>query len=144
MRRIEILIVDDSPGDARLIEEALREHNTVANLHMVPDGVDAMAFLRKSGRFADVPRPDLVFLDLNLPRKDGRQVLNEIKTDADFKSIPVLILSMSSNERDVAESYAHHANCFITKPVELEQFSAVMNSIERFWLATVSLPAQRD
>jgi chemotaxis family two-component system response regulator Rcp1 len=131
-RPIEILLVEDNPGDVRLTVEALREAKVVNHLHIAGDGVEAMLFLRREGRYVDVPRPDLILLDLNLPRKDGREVLAEIKQDADLKCIPVVVLTSSAAEQDVVQAYNFYANCYITKPVDLEQFLKVVRSIEDF------------
>jgi CheY-like chemotaxis protein len=139
-RPIEILLVEDNPGDVRLTIEALRDSKVRNNLQVASDGVQAMAYLRKEGQYADVVRPDLVLLDLNLPRKDGRQVLSEIKTDPDLRTIPVVILTTSQAEQDVLQSYQLQANCYITKPVDLEQFITVVRSIQDFWLTIVTLP----
>jgi two-component system, chemotaxis family, response regulator Rcp1 len=137
---IEILLVEDNPGDARLAIEALREAKVGNRLNVVQDGVEAVAFLRKEGRHAQAPRPDLVLLDLNLPKKDGREVLAEIKADADLKRIPVVVLTTSKAEQDILKMYELHANCYITKPVDLDQFMNVVRSIEEFWLTVVKLP----
>ena len=137
---IDILMVEDSEGDARLAREAMRDSKIKNTLHHVRDGDEAMAFLRHTGRFADAPRPDLVLLDLNLPRKSGQEVLEEIKTDPDLKRIPVVILTVSSEEADILRSYNLHANCYITKPIDLTQFMTVIKSIEDFWLTIVKLP----
>lgn len=137
---IEILLVEDSPGDARLAREALQDAKVRNHLHWVDNGEEAMDFLRKEGKHARVPRPDLILLDLNLPRKDGREVLAEIKGDADLKRIPVVILTVSKDEEDVLKTYNLHANCFITKPIDLNQFIKVVKSIEDFWLTVVKLP----
>jgi CheY-like chemotaxis protein len=137
---IEILLVEDNPGDARLAIEALREAKVGNRLNVVQDGVEAVAFLRREGRHAQAPRPDLVLLDLNLPRKDGREVLAEIKGDADLKRIPVVVLTTSKAEQDILKMYELHANCYITKPVDLDQFMNVVRSIEEFWLTVVKLP----
>ena len=139
-RMVEILLVEDSPGDVRLTKEALREGKVRNTLHVVPDGVEALAFLRHEGRYAAVPRPDVILLDLNLPKKDGREVLAEIKGDDNLRRIPVVILTTSQDERDVLRAYELHANCYITKPVDLDQFIAVIQSIESFWLTIVTLP----
>lgn len=139
-RMVEILLVEDSPGDVRLTKEALREGKVRNTLHVVPDGVEALAFLRHEGRYAAVPRPDVILLDLNLPKKDGREVLAEIKEDDNLRRIPVVILTTSQDERDVLRAYELHANCYITKPVDLDQFIAVIQSIESFWLTIVTLP----
>jgi chemotaxis family two-component system response regulator Rcp1 len=137
---IEILLVDDNPGDARLAREALQDAKVRNHLHWVDNGEEAMVFLRKEGKHARVPRPDLILLDLNLPGKDGREVLAEIKGDADLKRIPVVILTVSNDEKDVMKTYNLHANCFITKPIDLNQFIKVVKSIEDFWLTVVRLP----
>jgi CheY-like chemotaxis protein len=137
---VEILLVEDNPGDERLTREALREGKVYHNLHWVKDGVEAMAFLRRQGKYASVPRPDIVLLDLNLPKKDGREVLEEIKTDEDLKRIPVVVLTTSKAEEDVLRTYNLHANCFVTKPVDLEKFIVVVKSIDVFWLTVVTLP----
>jgi len=137
---VEILLVEDNPGDARLATESLKESKLRNNLHHVEDGVEAMAFLRQEGQYADKPRPDLVLLDLNLPRKDGREVLAEVKSDDDLKRIPVVILTVSSDEQDILDTYNFHANCYITKPIDLGQFMKVVQSIEDFWLSIVKLP----
>jgi two-component system, chemotaxis family, response regulator Rcp1 len=139
-RPIEILLVEDNRGDVRLAVEALRDAKVANTLRVVEDGVEALAFLRREGRHAGVPRPDLILLDLNLPRKDGREVLAEIKQDADLKRIPVVILTSSAAEQDVLQAYNLHANCYITKPVDLDQFMKVVKSIEDFWLVVVKLP----
>jgi two-component system, chemotaxis family, response regulator Rcp1 len=139
-RPIEILLVEDNPGDVRLAVEALRDAKVANTPHVVEDGVEALAFLRREGRHAGVPRPDLILLDLNLPLKDGREVLAEIKQDADLKRIPVVILTSSAAEQDVLQAYNLHANCYITKPVDLDQFMKVVKSIEDFWLVVVKLP----
>lgn len=137
---IEILLVEDNPGDVRLAVEALRDAKVSNNLHVVEDGVKAMSFLRREGQYASVPRPDLILLDLNLPRKDGREVLAEVKQDADLKCIPVVILTSSAAEQDVLQAYNLHANCYITKPVDLDRFLRVVRAIEDFWLVVVKLP----
>ena len=137
---IEILLVEDNPGDARLTREALRDGKVRNHLHVVPDGVEAMAFLRREGRYADAPRPDLVLLDLNLPRKSGREVLADVKSDPALARIPVVVLTTSKADEDVAKAYEYHANCFITKPVDFEQFITVIRSIEEFWFTIVRLP----
>jgi two-component system, chemotaxis family, response regulator Rcp1 len=137
---VEILLVEDNPGDVRLTKEALKEGKVYSNLHWAKDGVEALEFLRRRGNFADVPRPDIILLDLNLPKKDGREVLAEIKSDDDLKRIPVVILTTSKAEEDVLRSYQLHANCYVTKPVDLEKFIVVVQSIDRFWLTVVTLP----
>jgi chemotaxis family two-component system response regulator Rcp1 len=136
----EILLVEDSPGDVRLTREALKDAKMYVNLHVTSDGIDAMAFLNREGEYAAVPRPDLILLDLNLPRKDGRQVLEEIKESPSLKSIPVVILTTSASDEDVMRSYQLHANCYISKPVDLEGFLKVITSIDNFWLSIVKLP----
>ena len=137
---VEILLVEDSPTDALLAQEAL-DHAKVCNrLHLVTDGVEAIAFLRREGPYAKAPRPDLILLDLNLPKKDGRQVLSEIKNDEDLKSIPVVVLTTSSAEADVIQSYGLHANCYIVKPVDFDKFADVIRTLESFWFAVVTLP----
>jgi CheY-like chemotaxis protein len=140
-RPIEILLVEDNPGDVRLTQEALRDGKVWNNLHHAADGVEAIAFLRTEGRYANVPRPDLVLLDLNLPRKDGREVLAEVKADPDLRTIPVVVLTTSKAEEDVLRSYGLHANCYIVKPIDLEQFLMVVQAIESFWLCIVTLPS---
>ena len=137
---VEILLVEDSPGDARLAREGLSECKIRNNLHVVDDGVKAMAFLRRQGEYAKAPRPDLILLDLNLPRKDGREVLREIKEDDSLKVIPVVILTTSKAEEDIIKSYSLHANCYVTKPLGLQQFLDVVRSIEDFWFTIVKLP----
>ncbi len=137
---IDILLVEDSPSDVRLTKEALKEAKVLNTLHVVEDGVAAMAFLHKQGQYASRPSPDLILLDLNLPKKDGRQVLAEIKQDENLKRIPVVILTTSRAEEDVVRSYNVHANAYVTKPVDLTQFLEVIRAIEAFWLAVVTLP----
>lgn len=137
---IEILLVEDNPGDVRLTVEALKEGKVVNNLTVASDGDMAMAVLRRQGPYADAPRPDIVLLDLNLPKKDGREVLEEVKTDEDLKRIPVVVLTTSEAEKDITEAYSRSANCYITKPVDLDQFLKVVKSIEDFWLEVVRLP----
>ena len=137
---VDVLLVEDDPGDVLLTEETLLGSKIRTNLHVVGDGVEALAFLRQEGIYADVPRPDLILLDLNMPRKDGREVLADIKQDPDLKTIPVAVLTTSSQDEDILKSYELHANCYITKPVGLEQFSTVVQSLEDFWFAIVKLP----
>ncbi len=139
-RPIEILLVEDNPGDVRLTVEGLKESKVRNNLHVARDGVEAMEFLRRTGRYGGAVRPDLILLDLNLPRMDGREVLAEVKSDAKLKTIPVVVLTTSRAEQDVLRSYELQANCYITKPVDLEQFIAVVKSIEDFWFTIVTLP----
>jgi len=140
MKPIEILLVEDNPGDVDLAREALETGKVHNTLSVVGDGEAAMAFLRRQGKYAGAPRPDLVLLDLNLPKKDGREVLNEIKSDEDLKRIPVVILTTSRAEEDILKTYNLHANCFITKPIELNDFIKVVQAIEDFWLTIVKLP----
>lgn len=141
-RTIEILLVEDNPGDARLTLEAFKEGKVSNNLTVMGDGVEALAYLRRQGRYANSVQPDLILLDLNLPKKDGREVLAEIKADEHLMKIPVIILTTSAAEEDIARAYTRHANCYITKPVDLDQFLRVVQSIESFWLTLVKLPAQ--
>ena len=136
---IEILLVEDNPGDVRLTKEALKDARVANNLHVTMDGVEALAFLRKQGKHAAVPRPDLILLDLNLPKKNGREVLEEIKKEEGLRHIPVVILTTSQAEQDVVESYRLRANAYVTKPVDLDQFLKVVGSIEQFWLEIVKL-----
>jgi CheY-like chemotaxis protein len=136
---VEVLLVEDNPGDVRLTREALRDGKVRNNLHAVPDGVEAMAFLRRAGPYSDVPRPDVILLDLNLPRKNGREVLEEIKGDAALQDIPVVVLTTSQAEQDILESYRLRANAYVTKPVGLQQFLTVVQSIEHFWFEIVKL-----
>lgn len=140
VKPINILLVEDNPGDADLAREALDNSKLNNALHVVDDGEKAMSFLRQEGSYVDVPLPDLILLDLNLPKKDGRQVLAEIKADQDLKQIPVVILTTSQAEEDVIKTYNLHANCYITKPIDLNQFLHVVRSIEDFWLSIVVLP----
>ena len=144
VRPIEILLVEDNPGDVRLTLEALKEGKVLNHMSVAVDGVEAMAFLRREGKFADAPHPDLVMLDLNLPKKDGREVLDDIKRDARLKHIPVVILTTSQAEQDIVKSYELHANCYIAKPVDLDQFMSVVKSVQDFWLSVVKLPSEGD
>jgi len=137
---IEILLVEDNPGDVRLTMEAWKEGKIRNHLHVAEDGVEALSFLRKEGKHAQAARPDLILLDLNLPRKDGREVLAEIKEDPGLKHIPVVILTTSKAEQDILKTYDLHANCYITKPLDMDQFIRVVRSIEDFWLSIVTLP----
>ena len=139
---IEVLLVEDSLGDVRLTREAFKDAKVHINLHVAPDGTEAMAFLKREGKYANVARPDLILLDLNLPKKDGREVLEEIKESPTLKSIPVVVLTTSASEADILRSYRLHANCFITKPVGLEGFLEVVKSIDSFWLSVVKLPRE--
>ena len=140
---IEVLLVEDSPGDVRLTREAIKDAQVRMKLHAVGDGVEAMAFLARKGKYANAPRPDLILLDLNLPKRDGREVLEEIKESRTLKSIPVVILTTSSSEADILRSYMLHANCYITKPVSLDGFLTVVKSIDNFWLSVVKLPREK-
>jgi two-component system, chemotaxis family, response regulator Rcp1 len=140
---IEILLVEDNPGDARLTLEAFKEGKMLNNVTVVGDGVEALAYLRRQGpNYANSVQPDLILLDLNLPKKDGREVLTEIKADGRLKRIPVVVLTTSAAEEDIEQAYGTHANCYITKPVELDQFLSAIRSIDSFWLSLVKLPAQ--
>lgn len=139
-RPAEVLLVEDSPGDVRLTREALKEGKVRNNLSVVSDGVEAMEFLRREGKYRDAPRPDIVLLDLNMPRKDGREVLAEMKSDEQLKRIPVVVLTTSEAEQDILRTYDLHANCYLTKPVDLEQFISIVKSVEDFWLTIVQLP----
>jgi chemotaxis family two-component system response regulator Rcp1 len=143
-RPIEILLIEDNPGDVDLTKEALQEAKVRNRLHVVDDGAKAVDFLYKRGAYADVPRPDIVLLDLNLPKKDGRQVLEEVKADPQLAEIPVVILTTSQAEEDIIRSYQLHANCYITKPVDFKQFMHVVKSIEEFWLTVVKLPKRKS
>jgi CheY-like chemotaxis protein len=144
VRPIEILLIEDNPGDARLTQEALREGRVRNRLSHVIDGVEAMAFVRREPPFADAPRPDLILLDLNLPRKDGREVLAELKADPRLRLIPVVVLTTSEAEQDILRAYELHGNCYITKPVDLEKFLDIVRAVENFWLAIVKLPVRQD
>ena len=144
LRPIEILLVDDNPGDIRLTQEALKESKVLNNIHIVEDGMEALDFLRKKGRFKNVITPDIVLLDLNLPKRNGREVLADIKADDFLKKIPVVILTMSRAEEDILKSYSLHANCYITKPVDMDQFVKIVRSIENFWFSIVRLPPNID
>jgi len=137
---LQVLLVEDSPGDVRLTQEAFREVNRSVQLHVAADGAEAMAFLRHEGVYVDAPRPDLTLLDLNLPRMDGREVLALIKSDDNLKSIPTVILTTSEAEADVVKSYKLHANCYFSKPVQLDAFENLVKSINDFWLTKVKLP----
>jgi chemotaxis family two-component system response regulator Rcp1 len=137
---IEILLVEDNPGDVELTREALGDAKVANRLNVVDDGADAIDFLFRRGRFANAPRPDIILLDLNLPKKDGRQVLSEIKANPDLAQIPVVVLTTSQAEEDILRAYQLHANCYITKPVDFNQFLRIIASIEDFWLTVVKLP----
>jgi CheY-like chemotaxis protein len=140
MKPVEMLLVEDNPGDARLAIEALKDAKVHNNLSWVQDGVEAMAFLRREGEYSDAPRPDVILLDLNLPKKDGREVLADVKGDEDLRRIPVVILTVSSAEEDIVKTYNLHANCYIRKPIDLDQFIKVVKAIKDFWLSIVILP----
>jgi len=137
---VDILLVEDNAGDVRLTIETLKNAKIHNKLHVARDGVEAMAFLRNEGRYANAPRPDLILLDLNLPKKDGREMLADLKTDPELRRIPVVILTTSQAEEDILRSYDLHANCYITKPLDLNQFAIVVQSLENFWLTIVTLP----
>ena len=141
---VEILLVEDNPGDIRLTQEAIKETKILNNLSVVMDGVEAMAYLRREGEYSEAARPDLVLLDLNLPKKDGREVLEEIKQDPSLRQIPVVVLTVSQAEQDILKSYDLHANCFISKPINLDQFVEVVKAIEDFWLTIVKLPPKES
>ncbi len=141
-RPLDILLIEDNPADVRLTQEAFRDAKVQNRIHVVGDGVEAMAFLRRQGSFGSIPSPDLIILDLNLPRKDGREVLAEIKCDRTLKHIPVIALTTSQAEEDITKAYDLHANCYITKPPDLDQFFAVIRSIEDFWLKVVRYPSK--
>lgn len=138
---ITILLVEDNPGDVRLTIETLKSAKVRNTLHVARDGIEAMAFLRQEGDFANAPRPELILLDLNLPKKDGREMLSDLKADPNLRRIPVVVLTTSQAEEDILRSYDLHANCYITKPIDLNQFAVVVKSIENFWLTIVSLPS---
>lgn len=140
---VELLLVEDNPGDALLIRRFLEKSKVCNNLHVVEDGFEAMAFLRKTGKYEEVPLPDLILLDLNLPGKDGREVLAEVKADKELCFIPVIIFTSSEAEEDIVKSYDLHANCYITKPVDFEQFRRVLGVLEDFWFLVVKLPPHR-
>lgn len=140
IRPVEILLVEDNPGDVRLTELALKENRIVNNLHVAMDGVEALQFLYREGQYADAPEPDVILLDLNLPKKDGREVLAEIKADDTLKHIPVVVLTTSDADDDILHMYNMHANCYITKPVDLDRFIEVVHNIEGFWFSIVKLP----
>ena len=141
---IQVLLVEDSPGDVRLTQEAFRDANRSIHLHVASDGVEALAFLRHEGAHARSPRPDLILLDLNLPRMDGREVLAQIKADGSLKTIPTVILTTSEAEADIVESYQLHANCYLSKPGLLDAFESLVKSINDFWLTKAKLPQQRQ
>jgi two-component system, chemotaxis family, response regulator Rcp1 len=142
MKPIEILLVEDNPGDIRLCQEALKESKLINRLNIVMDGEEAMNFVRKAGQYENAPSPDLVLLDLNLPKKDGREVLMEIKSDEKLRRIPVVVMTVSSSDEDILRSYDLHANCYITEPVDFERFIEVVKAIENFWFTIVRLPSE--
>ena len=139
-RPVQILIVEDNPADARLVREVMRDSKILNEIRWVTDGVEAMSFLRHEGKYGDVPRPNLIFLDLNMPRKDGREVLREVKADPDFRRIPIVVMTSSQAEEDIARAYDQHANCYIRKPLDFDQFHSVVKTLENFWFSTVELP----
>lgn len=143
-RPAEFLLVEDNPGDVRLTREALNESKFRNHLSVVGDGVEAMAFLRREGPYAEAPRPDLILLDLNLPKKSGREVLAEIKADESLRRIPVVVITSSEAEQDIFATYNLHVNCYVSKPVDLDQFIKVVRSISTFWLTIVKLPDERS
>jgi len=143
-KQVEILLVEDNPADVRLVREALKESKILNNLSVVEDGVEAMDFLRKKGKYASSPRPNLVLLDLNLPRKNGREVLSEVKSDEKLKRIPVVIMTVSDDEKDILLTYNSHANCYIKKPLNFDQFNKMVHTIENFWFTIVCLPQDGD
>ena len=140
----EVLLVEDSPGDVRLTREAFRDANQSIHLHVACDGVEAMAFLKHQGAYLDAPRPDIILLDLNLPKMDGREVLAHIKDDENLKTIPIVILTTSDAEADIVKSYQLHANCYLSKPVQLDEFEGLVRSINDFWIREVKLPRRQD
>ena len=144
LKPVEILLVEDNPGDVRLTIEALKESKILNRLHLAEDGLEALEFLRKEGKFEGSPSPDLILLDLNLPKKDGREVLEEIKKEDSLKRIPVVILTTSSADADIMKTYELHANCYITKPVDIEQFIKVVKTVGDFWFSIVKLPPDRQ
>lgn len=141
---IEILLIEDNPGDVRLTIEALKEGKVANEINVAADGVEALAFLRREGKYENAPKPDLILLDLNLPKKNGREVLAEIKMDSRLKCIPVVVLTSSQAEKDIVTTYNLHANCYITKPVDFDQFIKVVKSIENFWFKVVKLPPNEE
>ena len=141
-RPVEILLIEDSPGDVRLTREVLKDGKMLNNLNVVGDGVEALAFLARQNQYVNAPRPDLILLDLNLPKKDGREVLAEVKANCSWQRIPVVVLTTSQAEEDILKAYNLHANCYISKPIDLDQFIKVLQTIEDFWLTIVNLPAE--
>jgi len=144
MNNLHILVVEDSPGDARLILEAFKDSKLKTKISVTTDGVEALSFLKKEGRYEGVERPDIILLDLNLPRKDGRELLDEIKNDPDFKAIPVLVLTTSNSQDDILGSYERHANSYITKPADIDEFMDVVKSVESFWFDIAQLPPRKS
>jgi CheY-like chemotaxis protein len=142
-RPVEILLVDDNPADVALTQEAFLENKLCNNLNVVNDGVEAMDYLRKRGQYASAPTPDIILLDLNMPRKDGREVLAEIKADDELKYIPVVIMTVSKDDKDILESYRLHANCYVKKPVKFAEFAEVVKALENFWFSIVTLPSKK-
>jgi chemotaxis family two-component system response regulator Rcp1 len=139
-RPVQILLAEDNPGEVRLVQEVMRESRFPNEVHAVSDGVETMAYVHQSGKYAGAPRPDIVLLDLNMPKKDGRQVLRELKGDPDLRRIPVVIMTSSLAPADIEVAYAEHANCYVRKPVDFHQFQAMIRQIETFWFATVEIP----
>ena len=142
VKPVEILLIEDNPGDILLTQKSLSDSKLMNNLHVVKDGEEAIGYLHKEGGFANAIRPDLILLDLNLPKKSGHEVLEELKSDKDLKRIPIVILSTSKSEKDILGSYNNYANCYIAKPVDLTQFHTIVKSIENFWFSIVTLPAK--
>jgi CheY-like chemotaxis protein len=142
IKAIQVLMMEDNPDDVDLTREALMDAKVYCNLHVVPDGLAGMAFLRREGEYAQAPRPDLILLDLNMPRKDGREVLAEVKADENLRRIPVVVLTTSSAEEDIFKAYNNYVNCYITKPVDFNQFIKVVKTIEDFWFTVVSIPRE--
>jgi chemotaxis family two-component system response regulator Rcp1 len=140
-RPVQILIVEDNPADARLVREVMRDSKVLNEIHWVADGVEALAFLRRQGKYSGSARPNLIFLDLNMPKKDGRDVLKEVKSDKDLCRIPIVVMTSSQTEEDIARAYEQHANCYVRKPIDFEQFHSVVKTLENFWFATVELPS---
>jgi two-component system, chemotaxis family, response regulator Rcp1 len=141
-RPVQILIVEDNPADARLVREVMRDSKILNEIHWVGDGVEALQFLHREGKHAGAPRPNLIFLDLNMPRMDGREVLRRVKGDSDFRRIPVVVMTSSQAEEDIARAYDQHANCYVRKPIDFQQFQSVVKTIENFWFVTVELPSK--
>jgi two-component system response regulator len=142
LKKVNILLVEDNPADQRLVREALKDGKIANNLHIVDDGVKALQYLRKEGEYASAPVPDLVLLDLNLPRKDGREVLHEVKSDKNLRHIPIAVMTVSADEKDVWAAYGNCANCYIQKPLNFERFTEIVRCIENFWFTIVRLPGK--